>query len=92
MALFHSQTRRHMINVLIMYESVVDTLLLELSFDSFFLVHDLCYTLLVHNGLYFKRHTISVISVLFLLCFCARLIIDALWSPAGKRLTFGSRL
>ena len=36
MALFHSQTRRHMINVLIMYESVVDTLLLELSFDSFF--------------------------------------------------------
>ena len=27
------------------------------------------------------------ISVLFLLCFCARLLIDALWSPAGKRLT-----
>ena len=25
--------------------------------------------------------------VLFLLCFCARLFIDALWSPAGKGLT-----
>ena len=31
---------------------------------------------------------IYVISVLFLLCFCARLFIDALWSPAGKGLTF----
>ena len=30
---------------------------------------------------------IYVISVLFLLCFYARLFIDALWSPAGKRLT-----
>ena len=30
---------------------------------------------------------ISVISVLFLLCFRARLFIDALWSPAGKGLT-----
>ena len=30
---------------------------------------------------------IYVISVLFLLCFCARLFIDALWSPAGKWLT-----
>ena len=30
---------------------------------------------------------IYVISVLFLLCFCARLFIDALWSPAGKGLT-----
>ena len=28
-----------------------------------------------------------VISVLFLLCFSARLFIDALWSPAGKGLT-----
>ena len=28
-----------------------------------------------------------VISVLFLLCFRARLFIDALWSPAGKGLT-----
>ena len=28
-----------------------------------------------------------VISVLFLLRFCARLFIDALWSPAGKGLT-----
>ena len=28
-----------------------------------------------------------VISVLFLLCFCARLFIDALWSPAEKGLT-----
>ena len=27
---------------------------------------------------------IYVISVLFLLCFGARLFIDALWSPAGK--------
>ena len=27
------------------------------------------------------------ISVLFLSCFCARLFIDALWSPAGKGLT-----
>ena len=27
---------------------------------------------------------IYVISVLFLLCFRARLFIDALWSPAGK--------
>ena len=27
---------------------------------------------------------IFVISVLFLLCFHARLFIDALWSPAGK--------
>ena len=26
-------------------------------------------------------------SVLFLLCFHARLFIDALWSPAGKELT-----
>ena len=26
-------------------------------------------------------------SVLYLLCFCARLFIDALWSPAGKGLT-----
>ena len=30
---------------------------------------------------------IYAISVLFLLCFCARLFIDALWSPAGKGLT-----
>ena len=30
---------------------------------------------------------IYVISVLFLLCFCMRLFIDALWSPAGKGLT-----
>ena len=30
---------------------------------------------------------IYVISVLFLLCFRARLFIYALWSPAGKRLT-----
>ena len=29
-----------------------------------------------------------VISVLFLLCFRARLFIDALWSPAGKGLTY----
>ena len=28
--------------------------------------------------------TIHVIFVLFLLCFCAHLFIDALWSPAGK--------
>ena len=28
-----------------------------------------------------------VISVLFLLCFCGHLFIDALWSPAGKGLT-----
>ena len=25
--------------------------------------------------------------VLFLLCFCARLFIDALWLPTGKKLT-----
>ena len=31
---------------------------------------------------------IYVISVLFLLCFSAHLFIDALWSPAGKGLTF----
>ena len=31
---------------------------------------------------------INVISVLFLLCFRARLFIDALWPPAGKGLTF----
>ena len=30
---------------------------------------------------------ICVISVLFLLCFRARLFIDALWQPAGKGLT-----
>ena len=30
---------------------------------------------------------IYVISVLFLLCFRARLFINALWSPAGKGLT-----
>ena len=30
---------------------------------------------------------IYIISVLFLLCFRARLFIDALWSPAGKGLT-----
>ena len=30
---------------------------------------------------------IYVISVLLLLCFRARLFIDALWSPAGKGLT-----
>ena len=29
---------------------------------------------------------IYVISVLFLLCFRARLFVDALWSPAGKGL------
>ena len=34
-----------------------------------------------------RRWIISVISVLFLLCFCAGLFIDALWSPAGKGLT-----
>ena len=28
-----------------------------------------------------------VISVLFLLCICARLLTDALWSPTGKGLT-----
>ena len=28
-------------------------------------------------------------SVLCLLCLCARLFICALWSPAGKRLTYG---
>ena len=31
-------------------------------------------------------YIIYVISVLFLLCFCARLFIDVLWSPAGKGL------
>ena len=31
---------------------------------------------------------IYVISVLFLLCFRVRLFIDALWSPAGKGLTY----
>ena len=31
-------------------------------------------------------NTPYVISVLFLLCFRARLFIDALWSPAGKGL------
>ena len=31
--------------------------------------------------------SIYVISVLFLLCFCVRLFINALWSPAGKGLT-----
>ena len=31
---------------------------------------------------------IYVIYVLFLLCFCARLFIDALWSPARKGLTY----
>ena len=30
---------------------------------------------------------IYVISVLLLLCFHARLFVDALWSPAGKQLT-----
>ena len=30
---------------------------------------------------------IYIISVLFLLCFCSPLFIDALWSPAGKELT-----
>ena len=30
---------------------------------------------------------LNVISVLYLLCFCARLFIDALWSLAGKGLT-----
>ena len=30
---------------------------------------------------------ICVISVLCLLCLCTRLLIDALWSPAGKVLT-----
>ena len=34
---------------------------------------------------------IYVISVLLLLCFCAHLFIDALWSPAGKG-PLGSRL
>ena len=32
-------------------------------------------------------NSIYVISVLFVLCFCALLFIDALWSPAGKGLT-----
>ena len=32
----------------------------------------------------FSFGIIYVISVLFLLCFPARLFIDALWSPAGK--------
>ena len=31
---------------------------------------------------------IYVISILFLLCFHACLFVDALWSPAGKGLTF----
>ena len=30
---------------------------------------------------------IYAFSVLFLVCFCERLFIDALWSPAGKGLT-----
>ena len=30
---------------------------------------------------------IHVISVLCLLCFCARLVITALWSPSGQGLT-----
>ena len=30
---------------------------------------------------------VCVISVMCLLCFCARLFVGALWSPAGKRLT-----
>ena len=32
--------------------------------------------------------TIYFSSVLFLLCFRAHMFIDALWSPAGKGLTF----
>ena len=35
----------------------------------------------------FLLWTICVISIIFLLCFRARLFIDALWSPAGKGLT-----
>ena len=35
---------------------------------------------------------IKVISVLFLLCFRVRLLIDATWSPAGKGLTSWLRL
>ena len=34
----------------------------------------------------------KVFSVLCLLCHYARLFISALWSPAGKGLTLGSRL
>ena len=34
-----------------------------------------------------RRWEILVISVLCLLCLCARLFICALWSPAGKGLT-----
>ena len=29
---------------------------------------------------------ICVVSVMFLLCFCARLFVGDLWSPAGRRL------
>ena len=35
----------------------------------------------------FRLWIIYVIFDLFLLCFCARLFIDALWSAAGKGLT-----
>ena len=36
----------------------------------------------------YKLWIIYVISALFLLCFRVRLFIDALWSPAGKGLTY----
>ena len=50
---------------------------------------------LSHPVIYFTDHSkavfllwiIYVIYVLFLLCFRARLFIDALWSPVGKGLT-----
>ena len=35
----------------------------------------------------FSVWIICVVSVLFLLCFSARLFVDALWSPAGRGLT-----
>ena len=40
-----------------------------------------------HSKVVLLLWIIYVISVLVLLCFCVRLFINALWSPAGKGLT-----
>ena len=50
----------------------------------------MCHQFLLNNKLSKAVLLLSIIyvmSVLFLLCFRARLFIDALWSPVGKGLT-----
>ena len=63
------------------------TILLEWQlYINSYLLYVICFTVIRYN-VFTGETKINDTSVLFLLCFCARLFICALWSPTGKGLT-----